>query len=213
MEVANKVAIVLHGDFAQPNDLRLWTSEAEVVIAADGAADVLLELGITPTKVIGDLDAIRADTLQSLPAEDVIHEESQDTTDFQKALAYSQKKYARAKIVVLGFEGTRLDHVLSTLSSSPEGLRLVGSDAQLFVLGKGTHVLHASQEVRVSLLPYPAARVSFAEGLLYDPVGLDLRLGGKDGVSNEATADKVKLTIESGRLLVFVQRFEGEQHW
>jgi thiamine pyrophosphokinase len=59
----------------------------------------------------------------------------------------------------------------------------------------------------------PEAKVATTEGLLYDAGNLVMAIGGRDGISNEATADEVRIDIESGRLLAFVQRFEGEQRW
>ena len=209
---AAKVAIVLHGDYGNPDDIRIWTNEADFVVAADGAADVLLELGITPDKVIGDLDGIRADTIQELPPDRVIAEDDQNTTDFQKAIAFVKKNHPNSRIAILNFEGSRLDHVLSTLTSAPEGAILVGKEALVRVLGTGEHWLSTAIRGRVSLVPLPAASVSGSQGLLFDPSGLRLEEGGR-GLSNEATQSEVVLQISSGRLLAFVQRFEGEHRW
>src|SRR5688572_13673865 len=120
-----RVAIVLHGDYGHSEDIRLWTSEADYVVAADGAADVLLELGISPSIVIGDLDGIRADTIQELPPDSMIAHDDQSTTDFQKACAFVKRRFSGASIAVLNFEGSRLDHVLSTLFSGEEEMCFV----------------------------------------------------------------------------------------
>ena len=213
MAKSQRVAIVLHGDYVNPDDIRLWTSEADVIVAADGAADVLLELGITPAFVIGDLDGIRADTIQELPPDSIHTEDDQNTTDFQKACAFVKKNFPQSSVCALNYEGSRLDHVLSTLFSAPEGLRLIGSAHQALALGEGEHLLPAQRDLRVSLIPLPKALISETQGLLYDATGLTLAIGGRDGVSNEATADEIRISIASGRLLAFVQRFEGEQRW
>jgi thiamine pyrophosphokinase len=86
MKISEKVAIVLHGEYSKPDDLWAWSQEADMIIAADGAADTLLSLGIKPDVVIGDMDGIRSDTLDGLPEGAVVREEDQESTDFQKAL-------------------------------------------------------------------------------------------------------------------------------
>jgi thiamine pyrophosphokinase len=208
-----RVAIVLHGDYGDSEDILTWTSEADYVVAADGAADILLELGITPDKVIGDMDGIRADTIQELPPDSVIAEDDQNTTDFQKALAFVRESFAGASILVLNFEGSQLDHVLSTLFSAETGMRFVGKHAVCHVLGAGDHRLNSQPNARLSLLPLPKVVISRTEGLAYDASRLTLEVGGRDGVSNEATAGEILVSIASGILLAFVQRFEGEQRW
>ncbi|MDR1334532.1 MAG: hypothetical protein LBJ71_04925, partial [Holosporaceae bacterium] len=50
------------------------------VIAADGAVNGLMENGIRPTVVIGDLDSANYDTLKNIK---YIKNESQDSTDFE----------------------------------------------------------------------------------------------------------------------------------
>jgi thiamine pyrophosphokinase len=212
MEKSDRVALVLHGEYASPNDIRSWCAEAQAIVAADGAADVLLDLGITPNFAIGDMDGMRADTLQELgPA--AIPVDDQNTTDFQKCLRFCRESLRADRIAVLNFEGSRVDHMLSALCSAGEGVRFVGTDAQILALGAGEHRLRTSPGIRVSLLPLPEASVSASEGLMYDPVGVDFRIGGRDGMSNEASSNDVKLAIASGTLLAFVQRFEGETRW
>lgn len=208
-----RVAIVLHGDYGNSEDIRSWASEADYVVAADGAADVLLELGITPDKVIGDMDGIRADTIQELPPDSVITEEDQNTTDFQKASAFVKKNFSGASVAVLNYEGSRLDHVLSTLFSAEPWMHFVGQQAVGHVLDVGDHSIATERNTRVSLLPLPKAALTRTEGLLYDASGLTLEIGGRDGVSNEATADEILISIASGRLIAFVQSFEGEPRW
>src|SRR5688572_22198900 len=188
-----RVAIVLHGDYREEEDIRLWTSEADYVLAADGAADVLLELGITPDKVIGDMDGIRADTIQELPPDSLVTEEDQNTTDFQKCCTFVKKNFPGAGIAVLNFEGARVDHMLSALFSAEDGMVFVGSTALARVLGSGRHSICAGRNARISLVPMPEAKVATTEGLLYDAGNLVLAIGGRDGISNEAIADEVRI--------------------
>lgn len=143
----------------------------------------------------------------------MVAQDDQNTTDFQKALQYCRKELSPESVAILNFEGSRLDHVLSSLYSAHAGVRFVGSSAQIHVMGTGQHVLAVRKSLRLSLMPHPLAVISASMGLLYDPTGISLELGGRDGISNEATGDEIQLTIASGTLLAFVQRFEGESRW
>src|SRR5688572_9079688 len=115
MQKSDKVAIVLHGDLGRTDDLWTWTKEADVVVAADGAADVLLSLGIRPDIVIGDMDGILEETLSVLPEAAVINQPDQNSTDFQKALRHVHENFDVKSVAVLSYEGTRVDHMLSAL--------------------------------------------------------------------------------------------------
>ena len=213
MRMSGRVALVLHGDYVDAADLRLWCSDADKIVAADGAADVLFEHGITPDHVVGDMDGIRADTLQELPPESLVLQDDQNTTDFQKSLKFCQENLGAESVAVLNFEGRRVDHMLSAMYSAGQGVRFVGRDAIGVVLEKGDEELAVRKGIRISLLPLPYAKIGSASGLLYDASGLSFEIGGRDGISNEATGDIVSLTIAHGRLIAFVQRFEGETRW
>ena len=213
MNNPRRIAIVLHGDRPVNDDIQLWTKESDLVVAADGAADLLMNIGIAPDVVIGDMDGVSADTLQERGDGTVIFEEGQNNTDFQKALKYAES-LSPDSIAILNFEGHRLDHVLSALFTDfDKNLRFIGSDAQVRKLPQGRHSIRTKPECRISLLALEPSEISNAEGLQYDPVGLKFEIGGRDGVSNRATGDHVRLTVALGSFLVFVQRFAEEERW
>jgi thiamine pyrophosphokinase len=209
-----RVSIVLHGDRPNESDIRLWTGESDVIIAADGAADLLLDMGVTPNVLIGDMDGIRPETLQELDGRaEIYFDNSQETTDFQKALSHAAIVGATST-AVLNYEGSRVDHMLSTLFTPFAGdVRLIGSDSQARKLSTGSHQVDVVPGTRVSLIALEPTRVTECSGLRYSPVGLVLAIGGRDGVSNTATEDYIALIIESGTLLAFVQRHPGEARW
>lgn len=218
MKKSERVAIVLHGEFSKPDDLWAWSEEADMVIAADGAADTLLSLGIKPDIVIGDMDGILAETLNSLPEDSVVRDEDQNSTDFQKALRYAKDVAQAESVAVLAYEGSRVDHMLSSLFfsaalASELAIRFVGNESQALVLAEGRHTVSVTAGTRVSLLPLGTATVGNASGFEYDVEGVTLSVGGRDGVSNRANGNEISLTISSGAVLAFVQRFDGEEQW
>jgi thiamine pyrophosphokinase len=217
MKISEKVAIVLHGEYSKPDDLWAWSQEADMIIAADGAADTLLSLGIKPDVVIGDMDGIRSDTLAGLPEGAVVREEDHESTDFQKALRYAKDAAGARTVAVLAYEGSRVDHMLSGIfyaSAFAElKVRFVGSKAQGHILHMGTHRLGAEVGIRLSIRPLRDALIPNATGLKYTLNGRTLSIGGKDGISNVAVSAEVSLNIADGTVIAFVQRFEGETRW
>jgi len=218
MKISEKVAIVLHGEYSKPDDLWAWSEEADLVIAADGAADTLLTLGIKPDIVIGDMDGIRGDTLASLPNESVIRIDDQNSTDFQKALHYAKDSAGAKRVAVLAYEGSRVDHMLSGMFyarafAEKTAIRFVGRDAQALVLGEAIHSIRVEKGIRFSILPLGVATIRAATGLAFDLEELTLSIGGRDGISNLTTSDEVSLEIADGALVAFVQRFAGEARW
>lgn len=217
MNARSKAAIVLHGEYSKPDDLWAWTEGADVVIAADGAADTLMSLGIDPDIVIGDLDSLRVDSREEL-REKLVQVEDQDSTDFQKALAYACEQCSAVSVAVLAYEGKRVDHMLSAIFASAGyagrvRLRLISGDSQGHVLGEGAHRLTTRAALRVSLLPLGEVRIEQGDGLEYAVTGLSLAIGGRDGVSNRAVGDEVALEISRGTLVAFVERFDEEEKW
>ena len=69
---AVKVLGVLDGRDMDVGLLRKWGESADRVVAADGAADWLLDAGVAPTVIVGDLDSFsgRAGDWQLVPVDD-----------------------------------------------------------------------------------------------------------------------------------------------
>lgn len=63
---------------------------AELVICADGAANLAINKNIIPNAIVGDFDSITTNTKNFYTSKSVqfIHDLNQDTTDLEKCLAY-----------------------------------------------------------------------------------------------------------------------------
>ena len=82
---------------------------APVVYAADGGANLCMQYGCQPARVIGDLDSISPTVRSELDPARVIHVAEQDTTDFEKLL---MRVHAPTMLAV-GFLGDRIDHQMA----------------------------------------------------------------------------------------------------
>jgi thiamine pyrophosphokinase len=106
-----KSVLVLDGNISS---IQLIKQYKRPIIAADGAANKLLEIGIVPDIVIGDLDSIDISMVSNFKIE-IIEEPNQNESDFQKAMTYVTKKEL-VPPVIIGMNGGHMDHILNNVS-------------------------------------------------------------------------------------------------
>lgn len=106
-----------NGEYGAPDWYRQRVQGYDRVVAADGGADLALQLGIVPDCVVGDMDSLTPagrERLKGLGAVFYLYLPEKDDTDTQLALKLAQKEGAK-EIVVWGGAGDRIDHTLSNL--------------------------------------------------------------------------------------------------
>ncbi len=184
-------------------DLRMAMSLAPILVAADGGANHLLQSGLTPQAVIGDMDSLSQAARAVLP-DILLHRiVEQDSTDFDKCLRNIQAPL----IIGVGFTGARLDHqfaVLNSLVRHPhQRCLLIGAEEIVFLAPPQMDLpLCAGQTV--SLLPFGPVQGQ-SEGLNWPIQGLHFAPDGRVGSSNRATGP-VCLRFDAPRMLVTVPR-------
>ena len=200
--VPTHVLGVLAGRDLSYEELRPWAESADVVIAADSAADGLIAIGIKPDIVIGDMDSTNVSEAD-VPL--FVKIEDENYTDCDKLLKYVLR-LPSAKLVLTGIEGNRFDHMLATLSSATA----VASDMRLLLrMGLAYIVTYRSQAVsagRFSVMPLPEATVSIS-GAAWPLDRERLRFGEKVSISNESSGSTL-VTVHDGVALVLVESAE-----
>lgn len=197
-------AIVLNGDLPEAE---IFEHLADVpLIAADGAADALVRIGVIPEFVVGDLDSVAAETLRMLDGtSELVVEPDQDSNDFEKSLRFAQGQLWK-RLLVLGIHGGDLEHTLnnwSVLMRYGRDLALCALDRSRYaipVFGSFVHV-PASDEL-LSLIPQPLARLT-TSGLRWELQSEELSLGMREGARNRAVSERIEITVHDGSLLFF----------
>jgi thiamine pyrophosphokinase len=201
-----KVLAILAGTDIDPQILTDWARSADVVLAADGAANRLLAAGIRPDAIIGDMDSL--DPVIERADLELVHDEDQETTDCDKLLAYMGSRYSGNRLSLTGIEGDRFDHVIASLhsySSFPHRCRLVLRDGFGWCLESGSELkLETVPGQTVSILPILPCSGLKVSGLRWQP-SPTLTPGGPTSISNEATGTAVSLTLQEGTSLVTLQ--------
>ncbi len=176
---------------------------APVLVAADGGADRLLDLGAEPGAVIGDFDSISAAAQVRLAGR--LHPiREQLTTDFDKAL----RSIVAPFVLGLGFAGQRLDHglaVLNGLVSHPDKRCLILSATDVVFLAPRVLTLRLRVGSRLSLFPMgPVSGES--QGLRWPLQGVQFAPAGMIGTSNEVSEPLVRLSFDADLMLVILPR-------
>lgn len=198
----NKPVILVGGAALEPDDLNILRSLSAIFVAVDSGAGPILEAGIVPEAVIGDLDSL-SDAARASFADRLHLIAEQDTTDFEKALT----RVDAPVVIAAGFMGGRLDHQMAVLNCvmrhRTRSVVLLGPEDVVFVATERTD-LDVPVGTRVALLPMGDARVA-TEGLQWNLTDAALHSSGAISAANETAAPRA--TIRAiGQLLITLPR-------
>jgi thiamine pyrophosphokinase len=207
-----KVLGVLAGRDMPAGLLKRWAESADVVIAADAGADLLLEVGVPPHKVVGDLDSTRrSEEITRMAGQDVlqlIHDPSAEFTDCDKLLDAALADGYEA-LTLAAIEGDQLDHMLASLMSaarSPLCVRAALRTGVGWVLRDGESArVPTRPDRRVSLLPLTRTEGVSLRGVEWPLERSELSPLGHLSISNRATGDLVEARVLEGAALLFVE--------
>jgi len=182
-------------------DKSFFTDLQLPIIAADGAANSLVRLGLSPDLIIGDLDSVSPVIRAS---HKVLHCPEQSTTDFQKCLAHLKENNLLPAVVV-GINGGHLDHLLNniaiflTTNSILYAPPLVG-----YVLKENTQQKHKLPlNSKLSIFGMPNATVS-TRGLKWELKEAELSFPGTNSCFNRSNAQNIEMTVHQGAALVLI---------
>ena len=174
---------------------------APCLVAADGGADAVLALGLTPQAVIGDMDSISHAALAATEPGRIHRITEQDTTDFEKCLMAIRAPF----ILAAGFTGARMDHGLAAfhaLVRHPAQRCIILGTQDICFLAPALLVLDIPKATRLSLFPMGAVS-GRSTGLRWPINGLAFAPDRKIGTSNETTGP-VRLSFDAAAMLVIL---------
>lgn len=211
------VLIFANGYIGEKGWLRPYLDDATAIIAANGGARHLLELGHLPDIVIGDMDSLAAEAqerLQRAGARFIGHPAEKDQTDLELALMYAAAHYSDT-ILLFGSLGGRLDQTLANIlllthpALSGRRVQLLNRHERAWLIVTEGQISGAVGDI-VSLVPLRGdVHVISTTGLHWPLRNERLAFGLARGISNVMTAELATVTIQSGYLLCI----HTDQEW
>ncbi len=207
--VTERVLGVLAGRDISDQMLSRWVRSAEMVFAADGAANAFGKLALDIDCVVGDFDSIEP----HVQGPKLHHAPEQDSTDCDKLLALAYELGERS-ITLAGVEGDLPDHVLSTLYSAARSqlaVRFAYRRGIGWIISPARAVSYPSAAGRrISLLPLAPCLGVNLTGVKWPLDQATLHPHGLVSISNEAESAKIECSIVEGSALLFIEYPEKE---
>jgi thiamine pyrophosphokinase len=216
-------AVVLSGTILDDAAVITWLAGVDRLICADGGARHLRRMNLLPDLLIGDMDSISAEDKDWLASHHVPVQQFpavKDQTDAELAIRSAMtglpEPHGSHELLVAGAFGSRPDHVLANqllaASLASQGWRFTLTDGRswLYTLSAGQSLVLQAKDfpaipLAVSAIPVTPETTGLTyQGLAYPLKDARLTLGSTLGVSNLISKFPVKISLESGILLVII---------
>lgn len=178
-----------------------WLQLGLPIIAADGAANTLMAMGITPNWVVGDLDSVEPHILSQLKS---VHHADQNLCDFKKSLLFLEKNQLLPTII-LGVNGGELDHILKNVGmiAATQNVFIASPMIGFSMIAGETKQLTLPIHTKLSLIGMPSAIVS-SQGLKWELNEYVMNFPGENSFYNQTVANSITLTVMQGVVIVLV---------
>jgi len=201
----SKTAIIADGELLTPGNLKKAVSSCAKIIAADGAAEMCRQAGVTPDYIIGDFDSITAEVREHFNEAVLIERADQDFTDLQKCIDFALEQNPEKLLIISPF-GKRTDHAIGNLLflsgyAKEVSLEIIDPYGKMRFLSAGTHELNGLPGQTVSLLSLGAVTNLSLSGFKYPVDGSDFDTFA--GVSNEYVNKKCSVQFDRGQLIIY----------
>ena len=200
-----KTVILANGEFPKAEKALEILKSADIIICCDGAVNNLLDFGLEPSLIIGDLDSV-SDIIKQKYQDIIHHVKEQNTNDLTKAVNWCVANNI-LEFDILGATGKREDHSIANISLLSEyinkaNVRIV-SDYGVFIPIKKATEFNSFVGQQVSIFAMnPNSEIS-STGLKYPLENTKLK-NWWNGTLNEAISDKFSLEFNDGSFIVYL---------
>ncbi len=204
-----RALVVANGD-NKASYLQSIYKSYDLIIAADGAANVLHQAGIRPDIMVGDFDSVDSEVFirfESQNIEIIRLKAEKDYSDTHVALNIGINEGAGIIDLAGGF-GSRWDHSIANLNllyychEKGVELRLISEDNTAMLRGEGDFFLPFKSDSYISVFALFEDAVVSLENLKYKLNSRALKRGESLGLSNEYQGDGRVIVSKGSVLLV-----------
>ena len=182
-----------------------YLRNAKRIVCCDGSAQSLIEYGMQPDAIVGDLDSLD-DELVTRYADRIFLDENQDTNDLTKAVSWCSEMGYK-DIIIVGATGKREDHTIGNISLLAEYIRdlnvLMVTDTGIFRPYLKSSVIDSFPGQQISIFSIDPETEVTSKGLRYPLSGTRIR-NWWFATLNESLEDKFYLEFE-GRIIVYLK--------
>lgn len=202
--MVESTVILANGKFPEHPIPLSYLKGASMVVCCDGAAANLIEFGIEPDAIVGDIDSLD-EKISSRFAKRLFRDSDQETNDLTKAVHWCLERKID-NLIILGATGLREDHTIGNISlladySKLLQIRMVTDTGELIALSCSTGLdTFPGQQISIFSIN-PLTEIS-SEGLKY-PLKKMKATNWWMATLNEATGSKCSLSFEDGLLIVY----------
>lgn len=187
------------------------------IIAVDKGLEILDNLNIMPTHIVGDFDSISQEILKKYQDNPQIafhtYQPEKDNTDTDIAMQLAIQLKS-SNITLLGALGKRMDHSLANIHILKYALKakipcqIIDEYNKIYLI-KETQTLYKNKTYgkNISILPLTSKVEGITlKGFKYPLEEYSLPVGISLGISNQIEENKAKIKIKNGILIVIESR-------
>ena len=205
MNNPRKSVVIANGDFVFNDRIRKQIESAVRIVCADGGANNLVDIDITPDLILGDLDSILSDTLRHFKDVEIIKDTDKNSTDTMKVINYELSKGVD-ELVLLGATGGRIDHTLANLSLLTRyedviKINIIDNNSEILFI-KDSISFESQIGRKLSLMALGGNSSLTTKGLKWE-LNEDSLLFSPFGVNNEVAFSPVTIAVEGNGVFLF----------
>lgn len=198
--------IVADGTFPQHEIPLGYLKNAKRIVCCDGSTESLLQYGLSPEAIVGDLDSL-SDELVSRFADRIHLDESQDTNDLTKAVTWC-REVGYKDIVIVGATGKREDHTLGNISLLVDYIKEINvimvTDTGIFMPFLKNSEVPSFPGQQISIFSIDPGTEVTSHGLRY-PLTRTKITNWWFATLNESLGESFSLEFNAGRLIVYLK--------
>mgnify|MGYP000106027840 FL=1 len=180
------------------------------IVACDGALQRCLNAEVMPSVVMGDMDSVDPEALETFTASggEVVRLVEQNSNDLAKAVRWLEQN-GSGRCIVVGATGGDPQHewanLLSCAASNIDVECESTTQVYRFLRPGATYSIEFEQGEEFSLFALPEARGINVFGATYPLTNATLEMGSQ-GLHNVAEDERIELRFKQGRLMLMQAR-------
>ena len=183
-----------------------YIKNTDRIICCDGSVANLVNLGLEPYAIVGDIDSLNAE-LACKYADRIFCDSNQETNDLTKAVNWCVSN-GFSDIVITGATGKREDHTLGNISLLAEYCKyanvMMATDNGIFRVYYSSCEIETFSGQTVSIFSIDSDTEITLRGLKYPLTNAKLT-NWWVATLNEALGNKISLDFKQGRIIVFLK--------